>query len=69
MNFDPNQPLPDLDSIRLSLFEILCKQHEINDQFALEGYEIIIVCDNSGSMNTPVTNSLVQIKADGQYYY
>ena len=55
-----SSPLPDLDHIRLSLFEILCKEHEINDQFALklrnlQGYEIVLICDDSGSMNTPVT--------------
>lgn len=55
-----DQPLPELDDIRLGLFEVVCKDYEINNEFALklrnlEGFEIVIICDDSGSMNTPVT--------------
>ena len=52
---------PDLDQIRLGLFEVVCRDYEINNDFALrlrnlEGYEIVVICDDSGSMNTPVTS-------------
>lgn len=44
------------DVVRLQRFKQICAEHEINDEFAnrlrnLEGYQIIIVADDSGSMN------------------
>lgn len=44
----------------MELFKIKCRDYEIRDEFALklralDGFEIFVVCDDSGSMNTPVT--------------
>jgi hypothetical protein len=46
---------------RLEKFDSLIKKYEINPKYAiklrqLEGFEIVIICDDSGSMNTPVSN-------------
>lgn len=46
---------------RLTKFQEVCRQYEINDNFALrlrnlEGYDIVIIADDSGSMNQPVTS-------------
>ncbi len=43
------------------MFQELCGMYNINDYFAmklriLEGYKIIVICDDSGSMDTPVTS-------------
>lgn len=50
---------------RLDKFDVLVQKFEINPEFAiklrqLEGYEIIIICDDSGSMGTMVTNPSVK---------
>ncbi|CAF0762515.1 unnamed protein product [Didymodactylos carnosus] len=44
---------------RMQLFQQLVGRYEINREFAtklrgLEGYEIVFICDDSGSMNTPL---------------
>lgn len=46
---------------RLAKFDALVRRHEINPEYAiklrqLEGFEIVVICDDSGSMNTPVSN-------------
>ncbi|CAF0949327.1 unnamed protein product [Adineta steineri] len=46
---------------RLAEFQQLVARYEINHTFAtklraLEGYEIVFICDDSGSMNTPLGN-------------
>jgi hypothetical protein len=46
---------------RLTKFDSLVRKYEINPQYAiklrqLEGFEIVVICDDSGSMNTPVSN-------------
>lgn len=43
------------------LFRDLMRKHEIRNEFAgrllnLQGFEIVILCDDSGSMNTPTNN-------------
>lgn len=48
------------DAARMGMFKELCGMYNINDYFALklrnlEGYEIVIICDDSGSMSSPVT--------------
>ena len=50
---------------RLAKFDALIRRHEINPDYAiklrqLEGFEIVIICDDSGSMNTPVTNPSIK---------
>ncbi|XWV24599.1 hypothetical protein QJ856_gp1188 [Tupanvirus deep ocean] len=50
------------DSMRQNQFANVCGMYEINQYFAermkaLEGYEIVIVCDDSGSMNS-ILNSV-----------
>ncbi|XWV25834.1 hypothetical protein QJ857_gp1250 [Tupanvirus soda lake] len=50
------------DSARQNQFTNICGMYEINQYFAerlkaLEGYEIVIVCDDSGSMNS-ILNSV-----------
>ena len=50
---------------RLAKFDSLIRKHEINPDYAiklrqLEGFEIVIICDDSGSMNTPVTNPSIK---------
>ena len=56
----PIQPIqPDveqLEEMRLAAYKEICDRHEINPTFAskmriLEGFKIVIVCDDSGSMN------------------
>lgn len=49
----------DHDAARMGMFKELCDMYNINDYFALklrelEGYEIVIICDDSGSMTLPV---------------
>ncbi|CAF4478819.1 unnamed protein product, partial [Rotaria magnacalcarata] len=44
---------------RMEDFQQLVARYEINHTFAtklrvLEGYEIVFICDDSGSMNTPL---------------
>ena len=44
---------------RLQRFQQLCSDHEISNMFAsrlrvLEGFDIVLVCDDSGSMRAPV---------------
>ena len=46
---------------RLEKFDYFIRKYEINPEYAiklrqLEGFEIVIICDDSGSMNTPVAN-------------
>jgi hypothetical protein len=46
---------------RLLKFDDIIRKYEINPQYAiklrqLEGFEIVVICDDSGSMNTPVSN-------------
>jgi len=50
---------------RLAKFDGLIRRHEINPDYAiklrqLEGFEIVIICDDSGSMNSPVTNPSIK---------
>lgn len=45
---------------RLERFKQICQEHEIGDLFAsrlrsLENFDIVLVCDDSGSMRTPVS--------------
>lgn len=47
------------DAIRLRKFEEIIRQYNINDDFAyrlraLEGFEIVIIIDDSASMRTPI---------------
>eukprot|EP00697_Spironema_sp_BW2_P009053 gnl/Spiro4/2382_TR1148_c0_g1_i1.p1 gnl/Spiro4/2382_TR1148_c0_g1~~gnl/Spiro4/2382_TR1148_c0_g1_i1.p1 ORF type:complete len:295 (-),score=77.81 gnl/Spiro4/2382_TR1148_c0_g1_i1:229-1080(-) len=59
---DPGLPPPLLivpEEARLAQFRALIARHEISDLFAaklrqLEGYKIVAILDDSGSMNTPV---------------
>ena len=51
---------------RLQKFAQIAGRHEINQQFAsrlrqLEGYEIVFLCDDSGSMGTAVGKFCYQI--------
>lgn len=62
MNY-PQQSLTieQIDSLQAEQFKSICKAYEINPDFAkrllsLKGYEIIIIADDSGSMNNIVTN-------------
>jgi hypothetical protein len=46
---------------RLAKFDALVRKYEINPEYAiklrqLEGFEIVVICDDSGSMNSPVSN-------------
>jgi len=46
---------------RLAKFDTIIRKHEINPSNAiklrqLEGFEIVIICDDSGSMSNPVSN-------------
>jgi hypothetical protein len=55
-----NNP-PNPQTLRLEKFDKIISKYEIKSEFAiklrqLEGFEIVIICDDSGSMNTPVTN-------------
>jgi hypothetical protein len=48
-------------SARIAKFDTIVRKYEINPDYAiklrqLEGFEIVIICDDSGSMCTPVTN-------------
>lgn len=50
---------------RLAKFDSLIRRYEINPDYAiklrqLEGFEIVIICDDSGSMNSPVTNPSIK---------
>jgi hypothetical protein len=52
---------PNIKTERLAKFDSLIRKYEINPEYAiklrqLEGFEIVIICDDSGSMNTPVSN-------------
>ena len=54
-----NNNLSEEDQIRLAKFQDICRIYEINNTFALrlrnlEGFEIVVIADDSGSMNTPV---------------
>lgn len=49
------------EQTKLKHFQDVCNKYEINNEFsskmmAIEGIEIIIIADDSGSMNTPVTS-------------
>ncbi|UJR15300.1 hypothetical protein I4U23_002253 [Adineta vaga] len=51
--------LPQTNDERMSKFQHLVNRYEINREFAtrlrgLEGYEIVFIVDDSGSMNTPL---------------
>ncbi|CAF3002394.1 unnamed protein product [Rotaria sp. Silwood2] len=58
------QSLPTYDTTsdeRMANFKHIVDRYEINHTFAtklraLEGYEIVFICDDSGSMNTPLGN-------------
>ena len=65
----PQVPVPELNYMgqnntkaeRLEKFDSLVRKYEINPEYAiklrqLEGFEIVVICDDSGSMNTPVSN-------------
>ncbi|CAF3845419.1 unnamed protein product [Rotaria sp. Silwood1] len=52
---------------RMVDFQQLVARYEINHTFAtklrmLEGYEIVFICDDSGSMNTPLAISMDELK-------
>jgi hypothetical protein len=56
-NSAPTAPPIDAEALRLQRFRDLCKKYEINSDYAsrlrkLEGFEIVFVCDDSGSMST-----------------
>jgi hypothetical protein len=61
-NMQMNQQLPNYyrsAEQRMADFQQLVGRYEINHTFAtklraLEGYEIVFICDDSGSMNTPL---------------
>ena len=49
-----------LSANRLARFQGICQQYEISDYFAsrlrsLERFDIVLLCDDSGSMRTPVS--------------
>lgn len=53
-----------IEQSRLDQFRDICQLHQISDMFAsklrqLEGFEIFIIMDDSGSMTTPVKNPLL----------
>ena len=55
----------------LQRFQAIAQQFEIRGDYCqklrqLEGYEIIIVCDDSGSMGTPVSNTNGSVSAFGK---
>jgi hypothetical protein len=56
-------PVMSHDDRLLAQFAQVIQQHEINDDFSrrlrgLEGFEIVVIADDSGSMSTPVDNPL-----------
>jgi hypothetical protein len=58
----PHQPIDQyafVPSANLQRFRTICQQNEISDFFALklrqlEGFEIVLIADDSGSMSTPL---------------
>lgn len=49
-----------VDQVRLNKLAEFISEHEISNEYAiklrqLEGYDIVLICDDSGSMNTAVT--------------
>ena len=60
----PSAPPPAYDyswlsATRLTRFQAICSQYEISDYFAsrlrsLERFDVVLLCDDSGSMRTPV---------------
>lgn len=51
----------EIDALRENQLKNVCQTYQISEQFAnrlkgLEGFEIVIVCDDSGSMITPTKN-------------
>lgn len=62
---NPANTIVDYESYRLDRFRDICRRYEISDLFAsklrlLEGFEIIIVCDDSGSMQTKSDSKILQ---------
>ena len=49
------------EEMLMQQFRSIAQRYEISDEFAmklkqLEGWEIVLILDDSGSMNTPITN-------------
>ena len=60
-----------VEQSRLDQFRNVCRIHEISDMFAsklrqLEGYEIFVIMDDSGSMTHPVQNHLLNADPYGK---
>lgn len=53
------QPAQSREDFLLAQFQAIANRYEISDYFArklrqLEGWEIVLICDDSGSMATPL---------------
>ena len=59
-----------LEQIRMAEFKNICDRHEINPLFAskmrvLAGFKIVIVCDDSGSMNEVANSGMADVNPYG----
>ena len=57
-------PPPSFDDYRMEKLKAFCTRHEIASSSVvklrqLEAYDIVCVCDDSGSMNTPIDQELI----------